>query len=75
MAESVVFNSSVYIEMTRDSLYEPLGNATEVSLFKWLQDGDIPVHDLIKEKNKDVLLNLPFDSRYGRSIFAYKFDN
>ena len=59
--KSIVFNSSVYIEMTRDALYEPLGNGTEVSLFRWLQSADIPVHDLIKNKGK-VVLHVPFDT-------------
>jgi magnesium-transporting ATPase (P-type) len=48
LAKSIIFNSTVYIEMTRDSLYEPLGNSTEVSLFKWLQGADVPVHKIIQ---------------------------
>lgn len=59
--------------MTRDALYEPLGNGTEVSLFKWLQGADIPVHELIKMKT-NPLLHLPFDSRHGRSIFVTTSD-
>jgi len=73
LAKSIIFNSTVYVEMTRDALYEPLGNSTEVSLFKWLQGADIPVHKLIKEKGNQ-LLHMPFDPKYRRSIMAIKND-
>jgi len=73
LAKSIIFNSTVYIEMTRDSLYEPLGNSTEVSLFKWLQGADIPVHKLIQEKGHQ-LLHMPFDPKYARSVTAIKSD-
>jgi len=71
--ESIVFNATCHIEMTDDSLYQPVGNGTDVSLFKWLQGADIPVHDIIQMKYDEVgevpqlskrLRNeFPFDTR------------
>lgn len=31
--------------MTENSFYIPVGNGTEVSLIKWLQNADIAVHE------------------------------
>ena len=43
--ESIIFNSQAHIEMTENSFYIPVGNGTEVSLIKWLQNADIAVHE------------------------------
>ena len=48
IAHNIVYNSGVHVEMTEDSLYEPVGNGTEASLFRWLQGAELPVHDIIK---------------------------
>jgi Ca2+ transporting ATPase len=70
--ESIVWNSSAYIEMTENSFYVPIGNGTEVSLLKWLQDAEIPVHEMMQEKADNVLFALPFDSNLKRSIVAVR---
>jgi hypothetical protein len=36
IATGIVYNSNVHIEMTDKATYEPVGNGTETSLFKWL---------------------------------------
>ena len=57
IVESVVFNSSAYIQMSKNSFYVPVGNGTEVSLIKWLQAAEIPVHEIMQQKyNDDVVL-------------------
>ena len=54
---SVGFNSSAYIQMSKNSFYVPVGNGTEVSLIKWLQAAEIPVHEIMQQKyNEDVVL-------------------
>jgi hypothetical protein len=53
--ESIVFNTQAYIEMTENSFYNPVGNGTEVSLIKWLQDAEIAVHDEMSKKQGNVL--------------------
>ena len=54
MVESIVFNSQAHIEMTENSFYVPVGNGTEVSLIKWLQDAEIAVHDVMQKKEGRV---------------------
>ena len=70
IVESVVFNSQAHIEMTENSFYVPVGNGTEVSLIKWLQDAEIPVHDYMQKKEGRVYAQVPFDSQLKRSIIA-----
>lgn len=70
LKESIVFNSQAYIEMTENSFYEPTGNGTEVSLIKWLQEAEIPVHTVMSMKEGRVLAQVPFDSELKRSIIA-----
>lgn len=70
--QSIVYNATCHIEMTDDSLYQPEGNGTDVSLFKWLQGADIPVHDIIQQKyarfndsnnTKRLCAEWPFDTK------------
>ena len=68
--ESIVYNSGAYIEMTENSFYVPVGNGTEVSLLKWLQAAEIPVHEIMATKEGRVLAQVPFDSKLKRSIVA-----
>jgi len=68
--ESIVFNSSAYIEMNENSFYVPQGQGTEVSLMKWLQDADIAVHQIIQRKEGRVLYTMPFDSSKKYSLIA-----
>ena len=70
--ESIVFNSQAYIEMTENSFYVPVGNGTEVSLIKWLQEAEIPVHEIMDQRDEAnrVLAQVPFNSALRRSIIA-----
>lgn len=67
--------------MTDDSLYKPVGNGTDVSLFKWLQDADIPVHDIIQHKYtqfgeiKRLSSEYPFDTRQKRATTQMLIDS
>jgi magnesium-transporting ATPase (P-type) len=44
--QSILYNTEARVEMD-DTTYVPVGNSTEVSLLKFLQDAEIPVHLLI----------------------------
>lgn len=70
IVESVVYNSQAFIEMTENSFYVPVGNGTEVSLIKWLQNAEIPVHERMAEKDGRVLAQVPFNSKLKRSVIA-----
>ena len=56
--------------MTENSFYIPVGNGTEVSLIKWLQNADIAVHETMAKKEDRVLVEVPFNSHLKRSITA-----
>jgi len=70
--ESVVYNNQAYIEMTENSFYVPVGQGTEVSMIKWLQSAEIPVHEIMAHKANNVLAQVPFDSKLKRSIIAVR---
>ena len=50
--------------------YVPVGNGTEVSLLKFLQEAEIPVHLLIQRKLGRVRATSPFSSEKKRSATA-----
>jgi magnesium-transporting ATPase (P-type) len=65
--ESILFNCESRIEMDQ-TVYKPVGNSTEVSFLKFLQDAEIPVHLLIQKKLGNVRAVCPFSSITKRSI-------
>lgn len=70
--ESIVYNNRAHIEINEDSFYIPVGNGTDVSLLKWLQAAEIPVHDFVKQKNDIILAEVPFSTDRKRSIVAVR---
>jgi len=71
--ESIIFNNGAHVEITDDAFYVPVGNGTEVSLLKWLQKADIPVHKLIGIKDSaNALAQLEFNSVMKFSMIAIK---
>lgn len=69
--QSIVWNSSAYIEMSENSFYVPEGQGTEVSLIKWLQNAEEPVHEYMKEKFSGIVrATVPFSSDLKKSIIA-----
>lgn len=72
--ESIIYNNQCHIEMNENAFYIPVGNGTEVSLLKWLQRAEIPVHALIKNKETQQRATLPFNSDEKFSVTAMEFD-
>jgi len=70
IVESICINTNSYIEMTENSFYSPTGNGTDVSLLKWLQAAEIPVHEYMATRQGRVLAYIPFNSTLKRSIIA-----
>lgn len=70
--ESILYNSSCNIEMNENAFYVPVGNATEVSLCKFLQDAEIPVHEMIRKKDGNILFEEPFSTIRKRSLVAMR---
>ena len=67
--QSILYNTEARVEMD-DTIYVPVGNATEVSLLKFLQDAEIPVHLLIQRKLGRIRAHSPFDPESRRSVIA-----
>jgi len=65
--ESVLWNCDARVEMEHLT-YEAVGNGTECSFLRLLQDAEIPVHLLIQKKLGNVLATMPFDSNLKRML-------
>lgn len=72
LQESILYNCDARIEMNDEAYYVPVGNGTEVGLIKFLQDAEIPVHDLIKKKLGRIEAVIPFSTIRKRSIAAVR---
>lgn len=51
-------------------MYVPVGNGTETGLIRFLQDAEIPVHEIIKRKLNKIQTTIPFSSIRKRSVVA-----
>lgn len=72
--ESIIYNCDSRIEMSAEARYEPTGNGTEVGMLRFLQQSDIPVHDLLNARHKHCLVEtaIPFNPTRKRQMIAYK---
>jgi magnesium-transporting ATPase (P-type) len=62
--------------MDENAFYVPVGNGTEVSLLRWLQGAEIPVHTIIKTKETAALkAQLAFNPAEKISVVAVQFDD
>ena len=68
--ESILFNCEARIEMDEHAYYIPVGNGTEVGLIKFLQDAEVPVHEIIKRKLGRIVAVIPFSTIKKRSLVA-----
>jgi len=59
--------------MDDHAYYVPVGNSTETGLIKFLQDAQIPVHEVIKEKLGRIETQIPFSTSEKKMITAVRF--
>jgi len=59
--------------MDEKAFYVPVGNGTETSFIRFLQDAEIPVHDLIQKKLGRVETVIPFSTMRKRSLTAVRY--
>ena len=52
--EGILFNCDARIEMDEKALYQPVGSGTEVGLIRFLQEAEVPVHEIIKRKLSQI---------------------
>lgn len=70
--ESILYNCEARIEMDDKAYYVPVGNGTETGFIKFLQDAEIPVHDLIQKKLGKIETVVPFSTIRKRSLTAVR---
>lgn len=70
--ESILYNTDARIEMDDKAYYVPVGQGTEVGLIKFLQDAEVPVHELITKKLGRVEVVVPFSTIRKRSVTAIR---
>jgi magnesium-transporting ATPase (P-type) len=58
--------------MDDKAFYVPVGNPTEVGLIKFLQDAEIPVHDIVRQKLGRIEAVVPFSTIRKRSVTAVR---
>ena len=58
--------------MDDKAFYVPVGSGTEVGIIKFLQEAEIPVHDLIRKKFGRIETVIPFSTLRKRSIVAVR---
>lgn len=58
--------------MNDQAYYVPVGNGTEVGFLRFLQEAEIPIHDLIKKKLGRIEAIVPFSSLRKRSVTAVR---
>jgi magnesium-transporting ATPase (P-type) len=72
ITESILYNSDARIEMDDKAFYVPVGNGTDVGMIKFLQDADVPVHDIIKKKFGRIETVIPLSPDRKRQTIAVR---
>ena len=71
--EGIMYNNTAYVEMG-ETKYIPVGNGTEVGFLKFLQNADVPIHTLIKERFERVCATVPRSSEENKQFSACAVD-
>jgi len=68
LVNCIVLNNDARVEMSIDARYVPDGNGTEVAMLRFLQENEVPVHDLVIEKQRksEFECQIPFNSERKR---------
>lgn len=77
ISQVIVANTDVRFEANDKTLeYEPLGQALEVAMVKFLIDNEIPAHDMLVRRNLNTrkVMNLPFTSKDKMMIVIRAID-
>ena len=70
LKESILWNTEAHIEINENSFYTPVGNGTECSLIRWLQDAEIDAQKFMLKREGKVRGQVAFDTKSKRSIIA-----
>jgi Ca2+ transporting ATPase len=70
LTDAILFNSSARIEMGDEATYVAVGSGTETAMLRFLQENQLPVHELIKRKLDRVQTTIPHTSARRRMTVA-----
>jgi magnesium-transporting ATPase (P-type) len=70
----IILNNDARVEMSDDAKYEPNGNGTEVAMLRFLQDNDVPIQDLMTERERRAEFEccIPFNPNRKRQATVYR---
>jgi magnesium-transporting ATPase (P-type) len=72
LIESILFNTDARVEMDDKAYYVPVGNPTDIGFIRFLQEADVPVHDVIKEKLGRIETVIPLSPIRKRAVIAIR---
>jgi len=72
LKENITYNTGARIEMSEDAQYVPVGQGTDTSLLKFLQDAEFPVHYNVRDRPNIMQYEIPFSSANKRQVTAIK---
>jgi len=70
--DCIIFNSSARVELDDDAVYRPVGNPTECGLLRMLADCNMPLQDIVKLRENNILAFIPHNSTSKRQIVAVR---
>lgn len=53
LKDIIILNCDARVEMSQDARYTPEGNGTEVGMLRFLQENDVPIHELMVKKQRE----------------------
>lgn len=75
LTEAVLFNCSARIEQAADGSWHVMGNCTEKGLIELIMDQGVPAHEIIRQKDENILQQIPFNSKRKRACTAIQHPN
>lgn len=74
ITDIIILNNDARIEMSEDAKYIPNGNGTEVAMLKFLQENNVPIQDLMTNRQRvsEFECTIPFNPIRKRQATVYR---
>ena len=75
LIDCIVYNCDARVEMgVEEAKYEPQGNGIEAGMLRFLQDNDIPIHELMVRRQRECTLEtiIPFNPIRKRQMVVIR---
>ncbi len=70
--ECILWNCEAHVEIDQEAFYKPVGNGTECGLITFLQQNEIPIQEIIMQKEGQIETTIPFSSIKKRMVVAVR---